>query len=47
MALGDDAADDWDYAVLAQYPDRHAFVDLMTSDDPAAIVPHRRGWSTT
>src|SRR3954452_23338065 len=41
VALGDDAADDWDYAVLVQYPDRQAFVDVMTSDDYAAINPHR------
>ena len=44
VALGDDAADDWDYAVLVQYPDRQAFVDVMTSDDYAAInrSPARR-----
>ena len=43
VALGDDAADDWDYAVLVQYPDRQAFVDVMTSDDYAAInVPPPR-----
>ena len=41
VALGDDAADDWDYAVLVQYPDRQAFVDVMTSDDYAAINTHR------
>ena len=32
VAIGDDDADDWDYAVLVQYPDRQAFVDVMTSD---------------
>jgi uncharacterized protein (DUF1330 family) len=42
VALGDDAADDWDYAVLVQYPDRRAFVDVMSSDDYAAINVHRR-----
>ena len=42
VALGDDAADDWDYAVLVQYPDRRAFVDVMTSDEYAAINVHRR-----
>ena len=42
VALGDDAADDWDYAVLVRYPDRQAFVDVMTSDEYAAINPHRR-----
>ena len=42
VALGDDAADDWDYAVLVQYPDRQAFVDVMTSDEYAAINVHRR-----
>ena len=42
VALGDDDADDWDYAVLVQYPDRQAFVDVMTSDDYAAINGHRR-----
>jgi len=42
VALGDDAADDWDYAVLVQYPDRRAFVDVMSSDEYAAINVHRR-----
>ena len=41
VAIGDDGADDWDYAVLVQYPDRQAFVDVMTSADYAAINPHR------
>ena len=41
VAIGDDGADDWDYAVLVQYPDRQAFVDVMTSADCAAINPHR------
>ena len=41
VALGDDVADDWDYAVLVQYPDRQAFVDVMTSDEYAAINHHR------
>lgn len=41
VAIGDDGADDWDYAVLVQYPDRQTFVDVMTSDDYAAINPHR------
>jgi uncharacterized protein (DUF1330 family) len=41
VALGDDDADDWDYAVLVQYPDRQAFVEVMTSDEYAAINPHR------
>jgi uncharacterized protein (DUF1330 family) len=41
VALGDDAADDWDYAVLVQYPNRQAFVDVMTSEDYAAINDHR------
>ena len=41
VALGDDDVDDWDYAVLVQYPDRQAFVDVMTSAEYAAINPHR------
>src|SRR4051794_12990060 len=41
VAIGDDEADAWDYAVLVQYPDRQAFVDVMTSDAYAAINPHR------
>ena len=41
VAIGDDDADDWDYAVLVQYPDRQAFVDVMTSDAYAAINPDR------
>jgi uncharacterized protein (DUF1330 family) len=42
VALGDDDADDWDYAVLVQYPDRQSFVDVMTSAEYAAINVHRR-----
>jgi uncharacterized protein (DUF1330 family) len=40
VALG---ADDqqWDYAVLVQYPDRAAFVDTLTSAAYAAINHHR------
>jgi uncharacterized protein (DUF1330 family) len=41
VARGDADADDWDYAVLVQYPDRRAFVDVMTSDEYAAINTHR------
>jgi len=41
VAIGDGAADDWDYAVLVQYPDRRTFVDVMTSREYAAINPHR------
>lgn len=41
VAFGDDEADDWDYAVLVQYPNRQAFVDVMTSEAYAAINPHR------
>ena len=41
VALGDDDADDWDYAVLVQYPDRQSFVDVMTSAEYAAINVHR------
>jgi uncharacterized protein (DUF1330 family) len=41
VAIGDDAADDWDYAVLVRYPSRQAFVDVMTSEAYAAINPHR------
>jgi uncharacterized protein (DUF1330 family) len=41
VAIGDDAGDDWDYAVLVRYPSRQAFVDTMTSADYAAINPHR------
>jgi uncharacterized protein (DUF1330 family) len=41
VALGDDAADDWDYAVLVRYPDRQAFVEVMTSAEYAAINVHR------
>jgi uncharacterized protein (DUF1330 family) len=42
VALGDDEADAWDYAVLVQYPSRRAFVDVMTSVEYAAINVHRR-----
>jgi uncharacterized protein (DUF1330 family) len=41
VAIGDDVADDWDYAVLVQYPRRQDFVDTMTSADYAAINPDR------
>ena len=41
VALGDDATDDWDYAVLVQYPSRRAFVDVMRSPEYAAINEHR------
>jgi uncharacterized protein (DUF1330 family) len=41
VAIGDDAGDDWDYAVLVQYPRRQDFVDTMTSPEYAAINPDR------
>ena len=41
VAIGDDAGDRWDYAVLVQYPDRRAFVATITSDDYRAINHHR------
>ena len=41
VAIGDDAADDWDYAVLVQYPSRATFVAVMQSADYAAINHHR------
>ena len=41
VALGDDDADDWDYAVLVRYPDRQAFVDTMRSAEYRAINADR------
>ncbi|WP_119418436.1 DUF1330 domain-containing protein [Desertibaculum subflavum] len=41
VAIGDDAGDAWDYAVLVRYPHRQAFVATMRSDGYAAINPHR------
>lgn len=41
VAIGDDAGDDWDLAILVSYPSRAAFIDMMTSDDYAAVNPHR------
>jgi uncharacterized protein (DUF1330 family) len=41
VAIGDDAADDWDYAVLVQYPNRAAFVATMQSPEYASINHHR------
>jgi len=41
VAIGDDAGDAWDFAVLVRYPDRQAFVDTMTSEEYAAINHHR------
>lgn len=37
VAIGDDADDAWDYAVLVQYPDRQAFVETLTSAEYATI----------
>ena len=37
VAIGDDAGDAWDYAVLVRYPDRQAFVGTITSDEYRAI----------
>ena len=41
VAIGDDGGDDWDDAVLVQYPRRQDFVDTMTSSEYAAINPDR------
>lgn len=41
IAIGEDGRDDWDYAVLVQYPKRQDFVDTMTSPEYAAINGHR------
>ena len=41
VAIGDDLADGWDYAVLVKYPNRQAFVDTITSEDYQAINRHR------
>lgn len=41
VAIGDDAADAWDYAVLVQYPRPLDFVATMTSPAYAAINHHR------
>jgi uncharacterized protein (DUF1330 family) len=41
VAIGDDAGDAWDYAVLVRYPSRQAFVDTVTSPEYAAINGHR------
>jgi uncharacterized protein (DUF1330 family) len=41
VALGDEATDDWDYAVLVQYPSRASFVEVMQSPAYAAINEHR------
>ena len=43
VAIGVDASDAWDYAVLVQYPSRQAFVDTMISPGYAAINPDRLG----
>jgi uncharacterized protein (DUF1330 family) len=40
-ALGTDGDGDWDYVVLVQYPNRAAFIDMMTGDDYAAVNGHR------
>lgn len=41
VALGDDAADAWDYAVLVRYPKPLDFVATMASPAYAAINHHR------
>ena len=41
VAIGDDNADQWDYAVLVQYPDRQAFVATITSGEYRAINADR------
>ncbi len=41
VAIGDEQADQWDYAVLVKYPDRQAFVDTVTSEDYQVINHHR------
>ena len=41
VAIGDDVADRWDYAVLVKYPDRQAFVDTVTSQEYREINAHR------
>jgi uncharacterized protein (DUF1330 family) len=41
VAIGDDVADAWDYAVLVMYPNREAFVATVTSEDYQAINRHR------
>ena len=41
VAIGDDDADAWDYAVLVRYPEREAFAATMTSPEYAAINHHR------
>lgn len=35
VAIGDDEADGWDYAVLVQYPSRAAFAGMMRSPEYA------------
>ena len=35
VAIGDPAADHWDYVVLVRYPSRAAFVDMVGSPDYA------------
>ena len=41
VVIGDDHGDDWDRAILVQYPSRAAFLDMATSKDYAAINHHR------
>lgn len=41
VALGDPAADRWDYVALVRYPSRAAFLDMMASPDYAEGNRHR------
>lgn len=41
VALGSEISGDWDFIVLVNYPNRNAFVDMMTSDEYAEVNQHR------
>ena len=43
VALGPEAANQWDYLALVYYPSVAAFIDMMTSEDyESRCDPHRR-----
>lgn len=41
IALGTNEDGDWDYVAMVRYPDRAAFVDMVTSRDYATANHHR------
>ncbi|MEX1253399.1 MAG: DUF1330 domain-containing protein [Dehalococcoidia bacterium] len=41
VVIGDDDADDWDMALLVQYPSRKAFLEMGSSKEYETVGEHR------